>query len=87
MSIRITIEIKERPEKKTLDVVRKVEEEQNTVTVPEKKLAVWYLLALGRGVANFGLEKYDPAMLASAADFVADARKVYADAVPEERKA
>lgn len=85
MSVRITITITEKPEDKSVDIARKVEGESSTEF--ERKMAVWYLLGLGRGLAHFGIERNDPAILGSAADFVGEARDIYGDAAPVEGKA
>ena len=75
MSVTITITIGEKAEDNSLAVARNLKEEG--ATPRERKMAVWYLLGIGRGLAHFGIEGNDPALLGLAADAVGAARNMY----------
>lgn len=72
--MRIVIEFEEIAGEKRVEVRRKLQGEPPTEK--EGKLAVYYLLALARGIAHFGLEQNAPCFLETAAGFVSMARDV-----------
>lgn len=85
MSTRIVIEFEEVASEKRVEARRFLEGDKSTEK--EMKLATYYLLSIGRGLAHFGLEQQNQTLLEESAAFVGMARDMYEKTTAKEEKA
>ena len=85
MSARIVIEFETNDEKKSIEARRYLEGDKTTAL--EKKLLVYYLFGMARGLAETGIEQKIPTLVSESAAFLAMALDIYEHATEEERKA